>query len=198
MFRGLQVNTSEEAERTASAVMTSVASTYRLWAHKLTLSDMINEPSGLDHFLHLKRRLRKLWHETRDPSCKTALNWVTKTIHKIVRTATCSWRVSFAMSFRLQAGRRNWWPAPTPDRNNVTSPLYCWQAANEHGCYWSSVALRSEGSLHSWHLSDGLAFCLICFIWSHARDYSVYVLNCSPVITNDPAWNIYMFCTQLA
>jgi hypothetical protein len=24
-----------------------------------------------------------LWHETRDPTCKTALNWVTKTIRKM-------------------------------------------------------------------------------------------------------------------
>jgi hypothetical protein len=29
--------------------------------------------------------LRKLWQETRDPACKTAVNWVTKTIRRIAR-----------------------------------------------------------------------------------------------------------------
>jgi hypothetical protein len=32
-----------------------------------------------------KQRLRKLWHETRDPACKTAVNWVTKTIRRMTR-----------------------------------------------------------------------------------------------------------------
>jgi hypothetical protein len=30
-------------------------------------------------------RLRKLWHETRDPACKTAVNWVTKTIRRMTQ-----------------------------------------------------------------------------------------------------------------
>jgi hypothetical protein len=57
-------------------------------------SDLNNGPSGLDHFLQLQRRLRKLWHEidVRDSSCKTALNWVTKAIRKMARrNATERW-----------------------------------------------------------------------------------------------------------
>jgi hypothetical protein len=42
-------------------------------------------PSGLDRLLKHKQRLRKLWQETRDPACKTALNWATKTIKRIIR-----------------------------------------------------------------------------------------------------------------
>jgi hypothetical protein len=49
------------------------------------LSDLNNAPSDLDHCLQVKRRLQKLWHETRDSNCKTALNWVTKTIRKTAR-----------------------------------------------------------------------------------------------------------------
>jgi hypothetical protein len=33
--------------------------------------------------LQLRHRLRKLWHEIRDPACKMTLNWVTKTIRRI-------------------------------------------------------------------------------------------------------------------
>jgi hypothetical protein len=32
-----------------------------------------------------KQRFRILWQETRDPACKTALNWVTKTIRRMAR-----------------------------------------------------------------------------------------------------------------
>jgi hypothetical protein len=78
----------------ASAFTASVASAYWLATHKLVLSDLNNGPSGLDHFLQLKQRLRKLWHETRDPICKTALNCVTKTISEIVRrNATERWEL---------------------------------------------------------------------------------------------------------
>jgi len=80
-----QVDTVQEAEREASVFTASVASAYRLATHKLALSDLNNAPSGLDHFLQLKQRLRKLWHKTRNPTCKTALKWVTKTIRKMVR-----------------------------------------------------------------------------------------------------------------
>jgi hypothetical protein len=76
----------------ASAFTASVASAYWLATGKLALSDLINVPSGLDHFLQLKRRLRNLWHETRDATCKTDLNWMTKIIRKMVRrNATERW-----------------------------------------------------------------------------------------------------------
>jgi hypothetical protein len=33
--------------------------------------------------LSYKKRLRKLWQETRDPECKTALNWVSRSIRRL-------------------------------------------------------------------------------------------------------------------
>jgi hypothetical protein len=35
--------------------------------------------------LKQKRKLRKLWQESRDPACKTVLNWVSQNIRRIVR-----------------------------------------------------------------------------------------------------------------
>jgi hypothetical protein len=32
-----------------------------------------------------KKRLRKLWHETRDPDCKTAVNWASTGIRRLTR-----------------------------------------------------------------------------------------------------------------
>jgi hypothetical protein len=32
----------------------------------------------------MKKKLRKLWQETRDPACKTAVNWVTKNIRRMI------------------------------------------------------------------------------------------------------------------
>jgi hypothetical protein len=40
---------------------------------------------GLDRLLKYKRKLRKLWQETRDPACKTAVSWVTQSIRRMFR-----------------------------------------------------------------------------------------------------------------
>jgi hypothetical protein len=40
---------------------------------------------GLDWLLLCKWKFRKLWHETRDPACKTEVSWVTKIIRRITR-----------------------------------------------------------------------------------------------------------------
>jgi hypothetical protein len=39
----------------------------------------------MESLIKHKRRLRKLWQVTRDPACKTALNWVAKTIKRMTR-----------------------------------------------------------------------------------------------------------------
>jgi hypothetical protein len=39
----------------------------------------------VDILLKCKRRLRKLWQITRNPSCKTALNWAYKIIKRMTR-----------------------------------------------------------------------------------------------------------------
>jgi hypothetical protein len=61
----------------------SIASAYRLLASKVTLSDINNDLPGLDWLLKHKQRLRKLWHETKDPGCKMAANWVMKSIRQM-------------------------------------------------------------------------------------------------------------------
>jgi len=68
----IQIDTVEEEEKAASAFTASVASAYRLSTPRLTLPGLNNEPSGLDH-------------ETGDPACETAFNWVTKTIQRMTR-----------------------------------------------------------------------------------------------------------------
>jgi hypothetical protein len=77
----IQIDAVEEAENVASAFTASIASACRLSTRKLTLSDLNSASSELS-FLQFKR---KLWHETRDPACKTALYWVTKTIRRMIR-----------------------------------------------------------------------------------------------------------------
>ncbi|PNF13588.1 hypothetical protein B7P43_G18165 [Cryptotermes secundus] len=57
----------------------------RLSTNKISLSDINNDLPGLDHLIKHKQRLRKLWQETRDPACKTAVNWVTKSIRRMIR-----------------------------------------------------------------------------------------------------------------
>jgi len=76
----IQSDTADQAERAACNFTASTASAYRLQTRKITLSELNNLLSELDRLLQPKRRLRKLWHETRDPVCKMAVNWVTKTI----------------------------------------------------------------------------------------------------------------------
>jgi hypothetical protein len=61
----------------------SIASACRLSTRKVTLSDLKSDFPGLDHLLKQKQGLRKLWHETRDPACKSAVNWVAKTIRRM-------------------------------------------------------------------------------------------------------------------
>jgi hypothetical protein len=78
-----------EAEKAGCNFTASVASACRLSTRELTLSELNNELPDLDHLLKHKQRLRKLWYETRDPACKTAVNWVTKTIHRM------TWRKAF-------------------------------------------------------------------------------------------------------
>jgi hypothetical protein len=76
----IEINTVVEADKDARDFTASVVSAYRLAASKITLSDINSDLPGLDRLLKHKLRLRKLWQETRDPACKTAVNRVTKSI----------------------------------------------------------------------------------------------------------------------
>jgi hypothetical protein len=68
-----------------------------LSTRKVTLSDVNTDLPALDRLLKLKRRLRKLWQETRDPTCKTPVNWVTKSIRQLTcRKAMEGWETKIA------------------------------------------------------------------------------------------------------
>jgi hypothetical protein len=82
---GIEINSGVEADKAARNFTGSIASAYRLATSKVTLSDINNDIPGLDRLLKHKRRLRKLWQETRDPACKAAVNWVTKSIRRMTR-----------------------------------------------------------------------------------------------------------------
>jgi hypothetical protein len=70
----IQIDTSDEAERAACNFAYPTDLAYGLSTHKITLSELNKELQELDCLLQLKRRLRKLWHDTRDPECRTAVN----------------------------------------------------------------------------------------------------------------------------
>jgi hypothetical protein len=80
-----EINSGIEADKVACNITASIASAYKLATSKVTLSDINNDIPGLDWQLKHTRRLRKLWQETRDPACKKAVNWVTKSIRRMTR-----------------------------------------------------------------------------------------------------------------
>jgi hypothetical protein len=81
----IEIYSGVETAKAARDLTASIASAYRLATSKVTLSGINNDIPGLDRLLKHKRRLRKLWQETRDPACKMAVNWVTKAIRRMTR-----------------------------------------------------------------------------------------------------------------
>jgi hypothetical protein len=81
----VEINSGVEADKEARAFTASIASTYRLSTNKITLSGLNNDIPGLDRLLRNKKKMRKLWQETRDPGCKTAVNWISKAITHMTR-----------------------------------------------------------------------------------------------------------------
>jgi hypothetical protein len=81
----IQINSEKEADKAARDFTVSIASAYGLSTSKITLSDLNKDIPGLESLIKHKRRLRKLWQVTHDPGCKTALNWVAKTIKRMTR-----------------------------------------------------------------------------------------------------------------
>jgi hypothetical protein len=80
----IEINTEKEVATTACYFTTSIAPAHRIPTGKISLSDINNHNlPELDHWLKHKQRLQKLWQETWDPTCKTAVNWVEKTIRKM-------------------------------------------------------------------------------------------------------------------
>jgi hypothetical protein len=62
-----------------------------LSTRKVALSDVNTDLPGLDRLLELKKRLRKLWQETRNPTCKTAVNCVTKSNKRLTSRKALEW-----------------------------------------------------------------------------------------------------------
>jgi hypothetical protein len=81
----VEINSCIEADKAARDFAASIASAYRLLTKTTTISDHNRGSSSLERLLKHKQRLRKLWQETRDPACKMAVKWVTKTIRRIAR-----------------------------------------------------------------------------------------------------------------
>jgi hypothetical protein len=76
----IKINMGVEADKAEHDFTAPFASAYKLLTSKVTLLDLNNDLPGVDHLLKHKQRLRKLWHETRDPVCKIVVNWVAKSV----------------------------------------------------------------------------------------------------------------------
>jgi hypothetical protein len=83
-----EINSGVEADKAARAFTASIASAYGLSTNKITLTDLTRDLPGLDRVLKHKKRMRKLWQETRDPGCKTSVNPVSKAIRRMIRKRT--------------------------------------------------------------------------------------------------------------
>jgi hypothetical protein len=81
----IEINMGVEAEGATRDFTASIALACRLSTSGVTLLDINSDLPGLDRLLKHKQRLRKLWQKTRDPACKMAVNWVTKSIRRLTR-----------------------------------------------------------------------------------------------------------------
>jgi hypothetical protein len=81
----IQIQSSNEADKTARVFAVSRASAYRIPSRKesIILGRKYEIP-GLDYLLKYEGKVRKLWQQTRDPARKTAVNWVTRHIRRMV------------------------------------------------------------------------------------------------------------------
>jgi hypothetical protein len=88
IFSNNHIHFYNEAVERARDFAASIASAYGLPTRKTTILEQEYEIPDLDHLLKHKRRLGKLWHETRDPACKTAVNRVSRNIRRMVQKRT--------------------------------------------------------------------------------------------------------------
>jgi hypothetical protein len=73
-----------ETDKAARDFTAYIFAAYKLSTSKIALLDLNNDLPGLGLLKH-KQRLRKLWQGTKDPACKTAVNWVSKAIRRMTR-----------------------------------------------------------------------------------------------------------------
>jgi hypothetical protein len=87
----IQIGTAEEAEKqlVISLPLSPQHTGCQYWTH---ISETKQRTAG-PWSSPAAQRVWKLWHETRDPTCKTAVNWTTKTILRTSRRkATERWK----------------------------------------------------------------------------------------------------------
>jgi hypothetical protein len=75
---------SYQADKAAQDFAAFLALAYSLSTRKTTKLDQKYEMSGLYNLLKHKRKVRKLWQETKDPKCKMAVDWVTHNMRRMV------------------------------------------------------------------------------------------------------------------
>jgi hypothetical protein len=75
----IQINFGDEADKADCDFTAFISSVYTLPTCRL-LSRTLIRIHLVWSLLNHKRRLRKMWQVTQDPACKTAVNWVAKTI----------------------------------------------------------------------------------------------------------------------
>jgi hypothetical protein len=93
----IEINSGAEADKAARAFTASIASAYRLSASMITLSELNNDLPGLYRLLKYKKRMRKLWQQTRDLGCKKTVNWVSKSIRRMTpKKALERWETKLA------------------------------------------------------------------------------------------------------
>jgi hypothetical protein len=68
-----------------------------LTTSKVKISEVNIKLPGLDLLLKQKQKVKKLCQETRDPTCKTAVNWVTNAIRRMTRRRALElWKTKIA------------------------------------------------------------------------------------------------------
>jgi hypothetical protein len=81
----IKILSHNEADKAACDFAASTALAYRLSTRKITIIDRKYKILGPDRLLKHKRKLRKLWQETRNPAYKAAVNWVTQNIRRMIQ-----------------------------------------------------------------------------------------------------------------
>jgi hypothetical protein len=119
----IHIHSYNEADKAARDFATSVASTYRISTRRTKIWDQECEIPGLDCLLKNKRKLSKLWQETRDPACKTAINCVIRYIRRMfqkraleiweTKLANCEVTPQAIWPIEISLAKSSWPKAPS-------------------------------------------------------------------------------------
>jgi hypothetical protein len=122
----IEINSGTETDKAAREFTASSASAYRLSTSQVKLDELNHDP-GLDRLLEHKKRLRKLWQETRGPECKRALNRLSETItRKARKRAPKHWETKTA---NVQVASGNMTPGEVSHEQRWTKGTNCHSAS---------------------------------------------------------------------